>query len=160
MHLYSFTNSLADLSSAVAHVCHSRMRMRVSTVSQWQAMAVAAVALLALVAVVGNQQGAVERLQVLAMGDSHESRPASSNKIEYIGKIPVSSVLDDGLMDRPSADVEHVFCNKDTDPDCENSISPFVDKQAGGQMLVQRTRGNKARKQSLIMPWYTHTPPR
>jgi len=117
-------------------------------------MAVAAVALLALVAVVGNQQGAVERLQVLAMGDSHESRPASSNQIEYIGKIPVSSVLDDGLMDRPSADVEHVFCNKDTDPDCENSISPFVDKQAGGQMLVQRTRGNKARKQSLIMPWY------
>jgi len=111
--------------------------------------------MLAMVALVGIQpQGAEERLQFLAMGDAHESRPASPNEIEYIGEIPVSSVLDHGLMDRPAADVEHVLCNKDTDPDCENSISPFVDKVGGVQILAQRTHANKARKQSLIMPWY------
>lgn len=147
-----------------------------------------ALACLALVAVVGMQMGAVEQLQLLAMGDAFDERPQSPNRIEYIGEIPVDDVIDHGLMDRPvhsppsrlcrgvllplpvsAADfvlaltqhqavaVDHALCNKDTDPDCETSISPFVDKSATGVQMLQQQRFarlQKARTQSLIMPWY------
>ena len=59
-----------------------------------------AVVCLALVAL-GMQQGPVEQLEVLAMGDAFDSRQESPNNIEYIGKIPVDDVFDYGLMDRP-----------------------------------------------------------
>jgi len=117
--------------------------------------AAAAGAILLLVGLVGVGRlggGAVpaERMQVLAIGDAFDARPPAPAEVEYLGDIPVDDVLDNGLMDRPAVDVEHALCNKDTDPDCETSISPFVDKSRGRQVLVQR----KAREQSLIMPWY------
>jgi hypothetical protein len=98
-------------------------------------LAVLAAAALVALAAVGS---GVDRT-VLAMGDAFEARPQSPNGVEYIGDIPVDSVFDYGLMDRPAVDVAHAMCNKDTDPDCETSIAPLVDR---------------ARTQSLIMPWY------
>jgi len=126
-------------------------------------MGMAALAMLFAVALVSVDREPVEKLQFLA-------RSQTPNPIEYVGEIPVGYVFDSGLMERPAVDVSHALCNKVTDPDCENSISPFVDKQAGrGQMLLQQESqaGNrrqqqqqlpaialKARKQSLVMPWY------
>ena len=110
----------------------------------------AAAMVLLLVGAAGIQRGGIERLQVLAMGDAVDARPPAAAGVEFIGEIPVDDVFDNGLMDRPAVDIEHALCNKDTDPDCENSISPFVDRARGSSALKQ----NKAREQSLIMPWY------
>jgi hypothetical protein len=133
------------------------------------AVALCAVALcaVALAVAVGALRGApAARLQVLAMGDAYEARPQSPDQMAYIGEIPVSDVFDYGLMDRPAVDVAHALCNKDTDPDCETSIAPLVDKPAapGVQTLagsrgpwqrpVARSGVRKAKTQSLIMPWY------
>ena len=116
------------------------------------AVAVGALALVSvlLLALPQSRLGAVvSRLQVLAEGGAADDRAVARSGVEFIGDVPVDGVLDAGLgMERPAADVAHAFsqdgsvygpCNKATDPDCQNSISPFVDK---------------ARTQALLLPWY------
>ena len=105
------------------------------------AAVLAVLAAAAMVGLVAVGSGAPGRPAALAMGDAFEARPQSPNGVEYIGEIPVDAVFDYGLMDRPAVDVAHALCNKDTDPDCETSIAPLVDR-------------DRARTQSLIMPWY------
>ena len=122
-----------------------------TTLQAASAGGLAAAALLLLVGLAGMQRGAVERLQVLAMGDAVDARLPSPSGVQFIGEIPVDDVFDNGLMDRPAVDVEHALCNKDTDPDCETSMSPFVDHARRSSVLKQT---KAAREQSLIMPWY------
>ena len=131
------------------------------------ALCAAALCAVALAFAGGALRGApAARLQVLAMGDAYEARPQSPDQMAYIGEIPVSDVFDYGLLDRPAVDAAHALCNKDTDPDCETSIAPLVDRaEAPGMQTLAGSRGpwqrpdtrpgvSKAKTQSLIMPWY------